>query len=368
MKIAHVVGARPNFMKVAPTMAALEGRPGVEQILIHTGQHYDDALSGALFKDLALPEPDVFLGVGSGSHAEQTAKIMLAIEPVLLREDPDAVLVPGDANSTMAGAIAASKVQLPVIHLEAGLRSGDRSMPEEINRIVADHVADLLLTPSRDADANLVAEGIDTENIRLVGNTMIDSLRRCEARARRLNVAKSEFDLDDYVLVTLHRPALVDDQQALSETFEVLDEIAAERPVIFPVHPRTRNNLQRISRKPQKVRVLEPQSYLRFLSLQIHAFAVVTDSGGVQEETTILGVPCFTLRLTTERPITVAEGTNRVLGTGREALRALRAALREPLERAPSTPDGWDGCAAERAADAIAERYGRAISICAAAG
>jgi UDP-N-acetylglucosamine 2-epimerase (non-hydrolysing) len=368
MKIVHVVGARPNFMKIAPTMAALAAREGIEQFLVHTGQHYDELLSGAFFEELDLPEPDHFLGIGSGTHAEQTARIILALEPLLASEAPDAVLVAGDANSTMAPALAAAKIDLPVVHLEAGLRSGDRSMPEEVNRIVADHVADLLLTPSRDADENLVSEGVEPERIRFVGNTMIDSLLRFESKARRLTVARTDYGVEDYVLVTLHRPSLVDDSSRLGEVLDVLDEIAVEHPVLFPVHPRTQETIRRLDRRSRRVRLLDPQPYLRFLSLEIDASAVVTDSGGVQEETTVLGVPCFTLRSTTERPITVSQGTNHVLGIGRAALAELKAALRGPLSRDPCSVEGWDGRAGFRAAAAVVERYGPALRARAALG
>jgi UDP-N-acetylglucosamine 2-epimerase (non-hydrolysing) len=334
----------------------------VTQSLVHTGQHYDEVMSDAFFEDLDLPHPDHFLGIGSGSHAEQTARIMLALEPLLTREGCDAVVVAGDANSTMAAAVAAAKINLPVVHLEAGLRSADREMPEEINRVVADHVSDLLLTPSRDADENLTREGVDSERVRFIGNTMIDSLRRHEPDARALKVAETEYGVAEYVLVTLHRPSLVDDSQRLRAVLEVLDEIAIERPVLFPVHPRTQGNLRSAHWHPERVRLIDPQPYLRFLSLQSDAFAVLTDSGGVQEETTVLGVPCFTLRSTTERPITVSQGTNRVLGIGPDALTAFRDALRDPLDRRPRAPEGWDGRAGVRAADAIVERYGHGAS------
>jgi UDP-N-acetylglucosamine 2-epimerase (non-hydrolysing) len=238
VKITHVVGARLNFMKVAPTMTALAACEGVDQRLIHTGQHYDPLLSDTLLHELGLRRPDHYLGVGSGSHAEQTAGIMLKLEPVLDRERPDVVLVAGDANSTMAGAVAAAKLPVPVVHLEAGLRRGDQSMPEEINRIVADHVADLLLTPSRDADDNLLAERVSEERIRLVGNTMIDSLRPFEPLARALDVARADYGVEKYILVTLHRPSLVDDSSKLLEVVQKLDEVAIERPVLFPMHPR----------------------------------------------------------------------------------------------------------------------------------
>ena len=358
MKILHLVGTRPNFMKVAPVMAALAPLPGVEQLLVHTGQHYDPTLSDAFFEDLELPYPDHFLGVGSGSHGAQTAAVILGLEPILEQERPDAIVVPGDVNSTMAGAIAAVKLEVPVVHLEAGLRSRDRSMPEEHNRVIADHVADLLLTPTRAAGDNLLAEGVAPARIAFVGNTMIDSLRRHEAAARALDVARREHGVEGHLLVTLHRPSLVDDAERLIEVMEVLEDVARERPVLFPVHPRTAGVLDAAGWRPRRVRLVEPQGYLRFLSLEASAWVVLTDSGGVQEETTVLGVPCFTLRTTTERPVTVAEGTNRVLGVGPEALVAFRAALRGPLPRGGSVPDGWDGRAAARVAEVLLGRYG----------
>ena len=358
MKVLHVVGTRPNFMKVAPLMEALEEVPDVEQRLVHTGQHYDRALSDAFFEDLAMPYPDHFLGVGSGSHGEQTARVITGLEPVLIEERPDAVVVPGDVNSTMAAAVTAVKLDIPVVHLEAGLRSRDRTMPEEHNRIVADHLAELLLTPSRDADQNLAAENVPPERIELVGNVMIDSLRKHEARARQLDVGRREYGVDDYVLVTLHRPAVVDRPEALVEAMDVLEEVAAEHPVLFPVHPRTAGNLERAGWRPRGVRLLEPQGYLRFVSLEAGAYAVLTDSGGVQEETTVLGVPCFTLRANTERPITISEGTNRLLGVGSDALAEFARAVGSVDSREPRVPEGWDGRAAERAAASISDRFG----------
>jgi len=359
MRVLHVVGTRPNFMKIAPVMTALDRVKDVAQVLVHTGQHYDASLSGAFFEDLDLPAPTHFLGVGSGSHSEQAARVMLALEPVLAAEAPDAVLVPGDVNSSVAAALTAAKEGWPVVHLEAGLRSGDRTMPEELNRIVIDHLTDLLLTPSRDADSNLESEGIPRERIAFVGNVMIDTLRRYEERAREMDLARTEEGLEDYVLVTLHRPALVDDPERMVEVMTVLEECAERLGVIFPVHPRTARALASVGWRPDRVRLLEPQGYLRFLSLEASASAVVTDSGGVQEETTVLGVPCFTLRTTTERPITVTEGTNRILGTGAAALEALRRALDDLPSVRPSEPEGWDGRAASRVAQALVERYGR---------
>ena len=358
MKIVHVVGARPNFMKIAPTHAALESWADVAQRIIHTGQHYDPWMSEAHVADLEMPEPDYFLGAGSGTHAVQTARILEAIEPILEVERPDAVVVAGDTNSAMAAALAAVKLQLPVVHLEAGLRSRDRTMPEEHNRIIVDHVSDLLLTPSADADENLRAEGIVPDRIVLVGNTMIDSLRRFEQRARELDVARREFGVEEHVLVTLHRPSLVDDPRVLGEALDALDEIARRRPVLFPVHPRTQRVLDGAGVSPSGVLLVPPQPYLRFLSLLVHANAVVTDSGGIQEETTALGIPCFTLRANTERPVTISHGTNQLLGIGRDALARLRELVEAPRDQERRIPPLWDGAAAPRAAAAIVARYG----------
>jgi UDP-N-acetylglucosamine 2-epimerase (non-hydrolysing) len=356
VKVLHVVGTRPNFMKTAPVIRALDERDGVEQVLVHTGQHYDHQMSKAFFEDLGLPEPDDFLGVGSGSHAEQTAKVMLALEPVIAREEPDVTVVPGDVNSTLAAALTAVKLGRSVAHLEAGLRSRDRSMPEEHNRILTDHLSDLLLTPSRDGDANLQAEGVEPDRIAFVGNTMIDSLKRLEDRARQLDLASSEYGVEGHLLVTLHRPALVDHPDRFIPVLECLEEIAADRPVLFPIHPRSAQQVERAGWRPDKVRLLEPQGYIRFLSLMASAAAVLTDSGGIQEETTVLGVPCLTLRANTERPVTVEQGTNRLLGVGPPALEELRAALGSGLERDGAIPEGWDGRAAERVASALLDR------------
>jgi len=357
MKVFLIVGTRPNFMKVAPVLVKLAARPEVEQRLVHTGQHYDRRLSDAFFEDLSLPQPDFFLEVGSGSHGEQTARVILGLEPILAAERPDLVLVPGDVNSTLAAALAAVKLDLPVVHLEAGLRSYDRTMPEEHNRVVVDHLADLLLTPSRDADENLRSEGIPEERIAFVGNVMIDSLRGHEAAARALDVGRRAYGAEDYLLVTLHRPATVDHPDALLEVMETLEQVSERRPVLFPVHPRTNAMLSKLGWKAGRIQLLEPQGYLQFLSLQASAAAVLTDSGGVQEETTALGVPCFTLRANTERPITVAEGTNRLLGVGPPALARFLEALEEPPAEATGQPEGWDGEAAGRVARVLVERY-----------
>ena len=358
MQVVHVVGTRPNFMKIAPLMGALSSRPLVTQALVHTGQHYDRDLSDAFFDDLEMPFPDHFLGVGSGTHAEQTARVMLSLEPVLAALAPDVVVVPGDVNSTMAAAITTAKLGIPLVHLEAGLRSRDRSMPEEHNRVIADHLADLLLTPTADADANLAAEGLPRERIALVGNIMIDSMRRHLDDAIALDVARRDYGVDEFVLVTLHRPGLVDDPDRLRGIVEALERIARDWPVLFPAHPRTRGHLERLGWRGERVRLLPPQGYLRFLSLEASATAVVTDSGGVQEETTVLGVPCFTMRANTERPITVTEGTNRLIGTSPTALDRVRTELASRRPRTPRPPHLWDGRAAERAALAIDARFG----------
>ena len=356
--VVHVVGARPNFMKVAPVMRAL-ARCGAQQRLIHTGQHYGARMSDVFFEDLALPEPDVHLGVGSGTHAEQTARVMLAFERALGElSSPDWVLVPGDVNSTLAAALAAAKLRLRVAHLEAGLRSFDRSMPEELNRIATDHVADLLLTSSGDADANLAREGIAPDRVVRVGNVMIDSLLAALPRAReRALPARLGLAPRRYALVTLHRASNVDDAATLARILAALAAVARELPVVFPVHPRTRARLDApdVARATSALRLLEPLGYLDFLSLTAEARLVLTDSGGLQEETTALGVPCLTLRENTERPITVDKGTNEIVGTDPERI---VAAARRALGRAPSSrcPDLWDGNAGERVAEALLAR------------
>src|SRR5215210_2143164 len=347
-------------MKIAPLMAALNHRDAVEQRLVHTGQHYDRGMSGVFFEEIDLPHPDHSLAVGSGSHGAQVAKVIVGVERVLAQERPDVVVVPGDVNSTLGAAVASAAAGVPIAHLEAGLRSYDRTMPEENNRVVADHLAELLLTPSRDANENLAAEGIAEARIKFVGNLMIDSLRRYEPVARELDVAGRELGLEDHLLVTLHRPALVDRANELIQVMEMLEDVTRDRPVVFPVHPRTRGMLEAQGWRGGSVLLLAPQSYVRFLSLMVSAAAVLTDSGGIQEETTVLGVPCFTLRATTERPITVAAGTNHVLGTGRKALDLFLELLPAAARRALEPPERWDGRAAARAADALVRRFGAA--------
>jgi UDP-N-acetylglucosamine 2-epimerase (non-hydrolysing) len=347
MRIVHVVGARPNYMKIAPFLAALAPY-GPEQLVVHTGQHYDPALTEAFSHDLTLPPPYANLSVGSGTHAKQTAEVMSRLDDVLAELEPDWVVVPGDVNSTLAAALAAVKRGVRVAHVEAGLRSFDRTMPEEINRLVVDRIADLLLTPSRDADANLLAEGVDPAGIAFVGNLMIDSLVRLLPAARQRPTPKAPF-----VLVTLHRPSNVDDSSTFGEIAAALEELAADVEVLFPVHPRTRAHSGKVLDSLARVRLLEPIGYLDFLALEAAAAAVVTDSGGVQEETTFLGVPCLTLRTSTERPVTIEQGTNRLVPLDRASI---LAAAREAVAAGPSSrepPELWDGGAAERAAAAL---------------
>jgi UDP-N-acetylglucosamine 2-epimerase (non-hydrolysing) len=339
--VVHVVGARPNYMKVAPVYAELDRRGNLEQRLIHTGQHYDAIMKDVFFAELPLPRPHVAL------DAQTTEDALTGLEGVFTELRPDLVIVAGDVNSTLAGAVAASKCCITVCHIESGLRSGDWSMPEERNRVITDHLSTLLLTHSDDADRNLVAEGL-TDRISFVGNTMIDTLRASEGAALELE-AWREFGLEPgrYVLVTLHRPRLVDDPDLLARTMAALDHVAESLPVIFPVHPRTRKNLAGSTR----VLLTEPLPYRQFLSLEAKAAAVVTDSGGIQEETTVLRIPCFTLRENTERPITIELGTNTLLGLEPERLRELPALLTDPKHG--QIPPLWDGHAGERAAEEI---------------
>ena len=353
--ICFVVGARPNFMKAAPVHRALRAlAPDAEVLLVHTGQHYDAEMSKVFLDELGLPEPDVFLGVGSGSHAEQTAKALVGIEEVLVERRPDLVVVPGDVNSTLAGALAAAKLHIPVAHLEAGLRSYDRRMPEEHNRVVADHLSRVLLVHSESAIDNLRREGL-TEGVHFVGNTMIDSVLAHVERARAAGPwAEHGLEPGGYGLVTLHRPAMVDDEARLAAVVEALGRLAAEQPLLFPVHPRTQTRLG--ERLPAGLIATGPLGYLAFLGLQAEAHFVVTDSGGVQEETSALGVPCFTLRDTTERPVTVELGTNTVLGTDPAALGRVPGLLAQARPAGPIPL--WDGAAGPRAAEALLRELG----------
>lgn len=360
MKVVHIVGARPNFMKVAPVMRALRRHPAAfDQVLIHTGQHYDFAMSQVFFQDLALPEPDHYLGVGSGSHAEQTGRVMMALEPVVEELQPDLVIVVGDVNSTLAGALVCGKLGVPVAHVEAGLRSGDRSMPEELNRLLTDQVAELLFTHSRKAGENLVREGVHPDKIHFVGNVMVDSLVEHLPLARQKDL-RGVLGLPDrpYVLTTLHRPANVDNAERLAGILGALVELAADTLVVLVLHPRTRGRvaafgLDSLVAGNANLVVLDPQGYLDFLALILGAAVVLTDSGGIQEETTYLGLPCLTLRPNTERPITIEEGTNRLIGaTPPEIIAAVTAALdRESL--GGKLPELWDGQAAGRIASVV---------------
>jgi UDP-N-acetylglucosamine 2-epimerase (non-hydrolysing) len=351
-RILHVVGARPNYMKIAPLVREMAKHTSdFAQMLVHTGQHYDDNMSQIFFDELEMPRPDINLEVGSGSHAEQTAQVMLRFEPLLAQFQPDWVVVPGDVNSTLACALVASKLGIKIAHVEAGLRSFDRSMPEEINRVLTDQIADLLLTTSRDADENLVREGIAREKIHFVGNTMIDTLVRLIPIAeKRWPALRSEFALDRFILVTLHRPNNVDDAAALAEIVSALNEVSAELPVVFPVHPRTRARISEFAVTVREdVRLVDPIGYVDFIALQAHAALVLTDSGGVQEETTFLGVPCLTVRPNTERPVTISTGTNQLVDRKREAIiSAIKNALARPRDETSTRPELWDGHTAER--------------------
>lgn len=372
MRIVSVVGARPNFMKIAPLASELGAVPGVEHILVHSGQHYDDRLSAAFFRDLGLPEPDFNLQVGSGSHAWQTAEVMRRLEPVLLELKPDLVIVVGDVNSTLAAAITAAKLNIKVAHIEAGLRSFDMTMPEEINRKLTDAVADLLFVTEESGVRNLRREGVSEDRIHLVGNVMIDSLvrhRKLAARSAILDELRLRLDgaTRPYGLMTLHRPSNVDDSKVLGGILEAVDSVADSMPVFFPVHPRTRERMESFGlaryfreRDAHRAGLVPFRSlgYLEFLCLMDHARLVLTDSGGVQEETTALGVPCLTLRENTERPATIEQGTNQLVGS--DPARLISAA-RQVLggERRPgSLPPLWDGHAASRIVGIILERFG----------
>jgi UDP-N-acetylglucosamine 2-epimerase (non-hydrolysing) len=355
--ICTIVGARPNFVKMAPIIHEINRR-GIPQIFVHTGQHYDEKMSAVFFDELGMPRPDVDLGVGSGSHAEQTARVMSAFESVLLEHRPELVVVAGDVNSTLACALTASKLHIPVAHVEAGLRSFDREMPEEINRVLTDHIADLLFVTEPGGQVNLLKEGLDKTKIYFVGNTMIDSLHTHlpAALARRPWEA---FGLPEggYGVVTLHRPANVDEENGLREILGALEEIGARWPLLFPAHPRTVARMMDWGLQPHGIRVVEPLGYLDFLGLMAKARLVLTDSGGIQEETTVLGTQCITIRENTERPVTIEQGTNQLAGTTRQGILAAAARLKQ--DHSPSTrriPDLWDGQAAERVVDVI-ERW-----------
>ncbi|HEY4901925.1 MAG TPA: UDP-N-acetylglucosamine 2-epimerase (non-hydrolyzing) [Candidatus Sulfotelmatobacter sp.] len=347
--ILHVVGARPNFVKAAPVIRSLRQR-GVRQTLIHTGQHFDRNMSDVFFTQLEIPEPDMNLGVGAGTHAAQTAEIMRRFEPVVVEQKPDIVLVYGDVNSTVAAALVSSKLPLPVGHVEAGLRSFDRTMPEEINRMVTDRLSDFLFTPSEDGDANLLREGIALDKIHRVGNVMIDSLVQLLPAAR--NCPRNGFP-DRLALVTLHRPSNVDDSGNLKRILESLGKIGEGIDIVFPVHPRTRQRIAEFGITMPKLHLLDPLPYIEFLSLQMRATVVITDSGGIQEETTYLGVPCLTLRKNTERPVTVTLGTNVLVGEDTNRLAAEVSKILGGNAKKGIVPPLWDGHASDRIAEVL---------------
>ncbi|MHC4549827.1 MAG: non-hydrolyzing UDP-N-acetylglucosamine 2-epimerase [Planctomycetota bacterium] len=356
MRILNVVGARPNFMKMAPLVHCLRER-GLEQTLLHTGQHYDDNMSRVFFEDLRLPEPDVYLGVGSGSHAEQTARVMVEFERVCLRERPDLVVVVGDVNSTLACSVVSAKLWIPVAHVEAGLRSFDWRMPEEINRVVTDRLAEILLTPSPDGDENLLREGVPPERIHRVGNIMIDSLVANLERARSSRVLETlALEPHSFGVLTLHRPSNVDDPALLLRIMEALHRVSERLPIVFSCHPRT---AERLRQSPAyaglagrgDLRILEPLGYLDFLHLFSQSRLVLTDSGGLQEETTYLQIPCVTIRENTERPITVTEGTNTLAGCDPARIEAVAQAALNGRAGETRIPDLWDGRTAPRIVD-----------------
>jgi UDP-N-acetylglucosamine 2-epimerase (non-hydrolysing) len=355
MRVLYVVGTRPNLVKTAPVIAAVRRRlPEGSDTIVHTGQHYDRMMSQVFLEELGIPAPDHVLEVGSGSHAQQTARVMERLEPVLLAERPDLVMVPGDVNSTLAAAITASKLLIPIGHIESGLRSFDRTMPEELNRIVADEVSEHLFLHCDEAISNLRAEGIGDERMHFVGNTMIDTLIALEHRFRNDDAAaRLGLSPGSYLLVTLHRPSLVDGP-LLEETMQRLAAISERLPVIFPVHPRTRKMMEGMETAAAGLRLIEPLGYLEFLSLESAAAAVLTDSGGIQEETTYLGIPCFTLRDNTERPVTVRAGTNTLLGLDPARIAEIPDLLAARPTGRPDPPPLWDGRAAERIADVLA--------------
>ncbi len=354
MRIINIVGTRPNLMKIAPLMEAYADAPGIEPILVHTGQHYDDNMSDLFFRQLGIPEPDLNLGVGSGSHAVQTAEIMKAFEPVARERDPSAVVVVGDVNSTIACGLVAAKLGIPVAHVEAGLRSFDRTMPEEINRVLTDAISDLLFCTEQSGVENLRREGVAEERIHLVGNLMIDTLLRHRARAAQSPI------LDDlglasgrYAVLTLHRPSNVDDPETLGRIWDALEALQRDMLLVFPAHPRTRRRMTEFGLSPridalENLRVLEPLGYLDFLQLMACARLVLTDSGGIQEETTVLEVPCLTLRENTERPVTVEAGGNQVVGSDPGRILAAYRKIVDGKAGSGETPPLWDGRAAGR--------------------
>lgn len=389
MKIINIVGARPNFMKIAPIVDAIDKHNGqlennspryIESVLVHTGQHYDEKMSRSFFDDLEIPRPDIDLEVGSGTHAEQTAEIMKRFEPVLQRERPDYILVVGDVNSTIACALTASKLGVKIIHVEAGLRSFDRNMPEEINRVLTDAISDILFVTERSGEENLLTEGISKDKIYFVGNVMIDTLLKHREKAKKTDIlfrlgllnskpGTQNSKPEPYAVLTLHRPSNVDNEETLKNIFDAVEEISEKLPVIFPVHPRTRKNLydfglesvykfrNKGDNAEKGIILIEPVGYLDFLNLTSNSSLVLSDSGGIQEETTVLGIPCITLRENTERPATVTEGSNHIVGTSKkkivqESFKALKSSGKKGR-----IPEFWDGKAAERIVEIIVKDF-----------
>jgi UDP-N-acetylglucosamine 2-epimerase (non-hydrolysing) len=354
MLICNIVGARPNFMKIAPIVHELQRRE-MPQILVHTGQHYDANMSQVFFEELGLPKPDIYLGIGSDTHAKQTARIMTAFEDICQQHQPGLVIVSGDVNSTLAAALVASKLLIPVAHVEAGLRSFDRTMPEEVNRVLTDHISDFLFTTEPDGDENLLKEGIDSQKIHRVGNCMVDSLLKHVDRAVN-NAPWQAFDLTpaNYALLTLHRPSNVDERETLTALMATINSVAKHMPILFPVHPRTRSRIAEWGiQTPKAIRLVEPLPYLTFLGLMARAKCVLTDSGGIQEETTALGVPCLTLRWNTERPITVTSGTNQLVGTDSKMIAESIDKIMSSTWKIGQRPPLWDGQASSRIVDII---------------
>lgn len=358
-----IVGARPNFMKIAPIIRALGKQKSMTHVLVHTGQHYDEKMSKSFFRDLGIPKPNINLEVGSGSHAQQTAQIMKRFEPVIKRHKPDLLLVVGDVNSTMACSLVASKLRIPVAHVEAGLRSFDRNMPEETNRLVTDSIADILMTTSKDADEHLIREGIPKNRIFFVGNVMIDTLMNNVKKADKLNLL-SKYDIKNkaYALVTLHRPSNVDDKKSLDQIFSAIANIQKNIKILFPVHPRTRKNILKLYSKKQlssmsHLVLLDPLGYIEFLNLMKNSKFVITDSGGIQEETTVLGVPCLTVRENTERPITITEGSNILVGVGKAKIIAESMKIIKGKAKKGKRPRYWDGKASERIVNKLYSLY-----------
>jgi UDP-N-acetylglucosamine 2-epimerase (non-hydrolysing) len=364
MRIINIVGARPNFMKIAPLMEAYKAHPSIQPMLVHSGQHYDERMSDLFFRQLGIPQPDINLGISGGSQAVQTAEIMKAFEPVVLEHKPDAVLVVGDVTSTLACGLVAVKLGVRLVHVEAGLRSGDRSMPEEINRIVTDSISDLLFCTEQSGVDNLLHEGVARDKVQLVGNVMIDTLLKNRSKADQSPIL-SDLGLTPggYAVLTLHRPSNVDDPAVFGRLLEALEVVQRDLPIVFPIHPRTRNNLAKGQlacrvEAMKNLRMIDPAGYLDFLKLTANAKVVLTDSGGIQEETTILKIPCITMRENTERPVTCEVGSNRLVGTQPENILAAYREVMSGQGRQPGIPPLWDGKAAQRIAAILANRLG----------